>query len=333
MDLLNDKVINSNSFRLLQLVVKNSYIKDTHFKVSYDEFRGIVIAFTEIVMKLYLEDTKFFNEKYSCVVKKIPSYRRGEFDLQNNEITINESVIKEIYLGKINSMTVIFHELNHFKSKYDIKLGRVCNDIIRTIKEYLLRESGQDPFNEKNTIKVGISFINDDYYKCNYKVFSDEKLAEISSLNNLLSFVKMSGIELSQQDTKELEDRIRNNTSQYNNYLRDLRLNFNFNSYFLDFEEAFDVMIKFNPEWLAIPQLNIEYYLDKNGKVAKRTKEELEERLKTEKDEEIKAYIQYLLTPNKNKRLSKSEFTPDRKKFNIDKLNYYSKNNRKSKFK
>ena len=41
-------------------------------------------------------------------------------------------------------------------------------------------------------------------------------------------------------------------------------------------EEAFDEMIKFYPNWLAIPQLNVEYYLDKDGNVAKRTKKELE---------------------------------------------------------
>ena len=47
-------------------------------------------------------------------------------------------------------------------------------------------------------------------------------------------------------------------------------------------------MIKFYPNWLAIPQLNVEYYLDKDGNVAKRTKKELEKRLKTETDKDIK---------------------------------------------
>ena len=67
----------------------------------------------------------------------------------------------------------------------------------------------------------------------------------------------------------------------------------------MDFEEAFDEMIKFYPNWLAIPQLNVEYYLDKDGNVAKRTKKELEKRLKTETDKDIKEYIQYLKDENK----------------------------------
>lgn len=333
-ELLNEKVLDSKSFKLLQLAVKNCYIKNPNFNVSYDEFRKIIIAFTETIMLSFLKDSKYFYDKCTCVVKKLPSHRRGEFYLQDNEIVINEEVIKDIYSGKINSMTTIFHELNHFKSVYDIKLGRVNNDVIRTIKEYLLRKIDRDPFNEKDTIKTGFKFINDDYYRCNYRVFSDEKLAEINALNNLLSFAKMSSIELSEQDLKELEDRIRNNVSQYNNYLRDLRLNFSFNNYFLDFEEAFDVMIKFNPDWLSISQLNIEYYLDEEGKVVKRTKEELEERLKTEIDEDIKGYIQYLLTPNNDKRLDRSAFPLNNKKFNVDELNYIPRNNnRKSGFK
>lgn len=334
MELLNEKVINSKSFELLQLILKNRYIKNTNFSISYNEFEEIMIAFIEKIMGSYLEDTKFYKDKYSCVIKDLPSYRRGEFNSENNVITINKKVINDIYLGKINYMITIFHELNHFKVLYDIKLGRINRDLIRSLKEDLLRVSICDPFSEQKTIKAGPTFINDNYYECNYTVFSDEKVAEINAINDLISFIKMAGIELSLQHLQELNDRIKKNTNQYNNYLRDLRLNLNFNNYFLDFEEAFNVMIKFNPDWLAIPQLNIEYYLGEDGKITKRTKEELEERLKTETDEDIKEYIQYLLTPNTDKRLSRSEFPSDNKKIKDDELNYIPINNyRKSGFK
>ncbi|MGN1323585.1 MAG: hypothetical protein ACI4VR_00025 [Bacilli bacterium] len=135
---------------------------------------------------------------------------------------------------------------------------------------------------------------------------------------------------MSKYHLQQLEERIKSNMSQYNNYLRDLRLLFNYNNYFLDFEAAFDVMIKHNPNWLTIPQLNIEYYLSKDGKVLKRTKEELEERLKIETDENIKEYIQYLLKPNVDKRLSRSEFSPDIKRINVNKFNYIPMNSNKN---
>lgn len=323
MELLSEKVISTRSFGILQLMFQNIYTNEQHL-IQYSNFKEILVAFVEKIMSSYLKDTKYHNDKYSCIVKKLPSYRLGEFNSENNVIIINESVIKEIYLGKINSMTVIFHELNHFKSKYDIKLGIINSDIIRTIKEDLLRVA-----NNRDS-----KLINDDYYKCNYTVFSDEKIAEINAINNLISFVRIVGIELSKQHLQQLDEQIESNTRQYNNYLRDLRLIFNYNNYFLDFEEAFDIMIKHNPSWLTIPQLNIEYYLDKNGKVVKRTKEELEERLKIETDENIKEYIQYLLSPNTNKRLSRSEFSEDIKKINVNEFKYIPMNgNRNSGFK
>lgn len=329
MELLNEKVINSKSFELLQVILKNCYIKNTNFSISYNEFEEIMITFTEKIMGSYLEDTKFYKDKYSCVIKDLPSYRRGEFNSENNVITINKKVINDIYLGKINSMTIIFHELNHFKVLYDIQLGRINKDLIRSLKDELLRVSSHDPFSEHKTIKAGPTSINDNYYECNYTVFSDEKVAEINAINDLILFIKMAGIELSLQHLQELNDRIEKNTSQYNNYLRDLRLNLNFNNYFLDFEEAFDVMIKFNPDWLTIPQLNIEYYLGEDGMVAKRTKEELEERLEMETDEDIKGYIKYLLAPNVDKKLNRSEFSSDNKKIKEDELNYIPINNRR----
>ena len=323
MELLSEKVIGSRNFEILQLMFQNIYTNEQHL-IQYSNFKEMLVVFVEKIMSTYLEDTEYYNDKYSCIVKELPSYRLGEFNSENNVIIINESVIKEIYLGKINSMTVIFHELNHFKSKYDIKLGIINSDIIRTIKEDLLRVANN----------IDSKFINDDYYKCNYTVFSDEKIAEINSINNLISFVKIVGIELSKQHLQQLEEQIENNTRQYNNYLRDLRLIFNYNNYFLDFEEAFDIMIKHNRSWLTIPQLNIEYYLKKDGKVAKRTKQELEERLITETDENIKEYIQYLLSPNTNKRLSRSEFSEDIKKINVNEFKYISINsNRNTGFK
>ena len=65
---------------------------------------------------------------------------------------------------------------------------------------------------------------------------------------------------------------------------------------------------------MAIPQLNIEYYLDKDGNVAKRTKKELEKKIKTETDKDIKEYIQYLLSSNISKKLDRNEFQTENKK-------------------
>lgn len=334
MELLNEKVINSKDFQVLKSIIKNRYIKNPNFKIYYSEFQETVIAVVEEIMRTYLEDTKYSEDKCSCVIKRCKGFV-GDFNPKNNRITINEQNIDNIiYLGNINSMDAIFHELNHFKLKYDMRLGKINKDVIRNIKESLIRSStAQNPFNDKN-IKEGITVIDDAYYNCNYDLYSGEKIAQINAINNLISFVEIAGIELSEQHLHELQKSLKDNIEQYNNYLRDLRFNYEFNDYFLDFEEAFDVMIKFNPGWLAFSQLNIEYYLDEDGNVAKRTKEELAERLKTETDEDIKEYLQYLLTNNLDKELNTNAFSSDNMGFKIDKMKYTNiKNDKKSGFK
>ena len=47
-------------------------------------------------------------------------------------------------------------------------------------------------------------------------------------------------------------------------------------------------------EWLDYKQLQIEYYQDEEGKVRKRTIEELKNFLEREEDEETKKYIESL---------------------------------------
>ena len=122
MEFLNEKVINSRNFEILKLMFQNIYNNSNHF-IQYSNFKEILVAFVEKIMSSYLEDINYCKDKYSCVIKDLPSHCWGEFSSKNNEITINEVVIQDIYSGKINSMTTIFHELNHFKSWYDIKLG------------------------------------------------------------------------------------------------------------------------------------------------------------------------------------------------------------------
>lgn len=325
MNLLNKKVYNSHEFKKMQLILKNLYLKKFTNPVSYNELNDAIISFVTKIMFSYLDGTEFCRDRFSCIIKKLPSSLKGAFDAENNVITINEEVANDIYNGDIISMLNVFHELEHFKTKYDIKLGKITIDLIRCIKEQLLRKKSLEPF------KI-VGYV-DNYYECNYKVFSDEKLAEINATTDLCFFILKTGIVISKQKLQELKDIHELNTIQHQNYLRDLRLNIYFNNNFLDFEEAFDIMIKSNPEWLNFSQLNIEYCIDENGKVRKRTKEELEERLKMEIDEDIKLYIQYLLKPDLNKQLIKSEFPSDDKKIKDDEMKYTTISNKNSIFK
>ena len=72
-----------------------------------------------------------------------------------------------------------------------MKLGRTNKDVIRVIKETLLTIATQDNIAKKNATKSKVTYINDNiqgnyddnYYQCNYGVFSDEKIAEINAIN------------------------------------------------------------------------------------------------------------------------------------------------------
>ena len=116
-------------------------------------------------------------------------------------------------------------------------------------------------------------------------------------------------ITLNVKDELKLLNISTNNRLQYHNYLRDFRSNIRFNNNFWDFEKAFAFLIRQNPGWYnCFPQLQIEYYQDEEGKVRKRTIEELKILLETEENEDIKEYIQSLLVPTDYKRLSDDGF-------------------------
>lgn len=300
MKILNEKVINSKEFIHFQSMIKKHYIEN-ETEVSYEDFKKTLSKFIMVIMKSYLEDTEYNKDKYFFEIEEMSQHCLGKFDDLSNKIVINESVIREIYNGNINSMIHIFHELNHFKTKYDILLGEIDKNIIRIIKEKLLRIA-----DTKLGTKMKI-VINDSYYTCNYSLFSEEKIVEIDAIGNFWEFIKLVNISISDTQLQELFTSLENNINQYNIHLRDLRYSYNFNDNYLNFEDAFDETIKDYPEWLEYSQLNIEYYL-KDGHVLKRNKEELEKRLETEEDKDIREYLQYLLKSSITNKTNYREF-------------------------
>lgn len=223
--------------------------------------------------------------KNSCIKGSTPSIPYDEFE--------------NIVIAFIKEIMKLYLENTEF-------CNDMCSCVIRDLPNNTLGE-----FDIKNHIN---HIIVENVITIDKGVVKAIYFGKINAIKDLILFIKITGLELSELYIQKLNDEISKNTIQYNNYLRDFRLIYNFNDYFLDFEEAFDEMIKFYPNWLAIPQLNVEYYLDKDGNVAKRTKKELEKRLKTETDKDIKEYIQYLLSPNISKKLDRNEFQTENKK-------------------
>lgn len=324
MEILNETLINSKVFELLSIILKDHYEKRENFKpiISYEEFKETIISFVKVTMRILLENSDFYNDKYDCIIKKMPLGRRGTFESNNNLITINEDVIERLYLGKIEEMTTIFHELGHFKVKYELKSGIINIDLIRVAKETAILNDIDDFFEKNEKLKNPQS--DDEYYCTNYAVFSEEKIVEMNAIRLLIKFLELADIHISLEEMQRLQSVFEKNEKQYQNFLRDFRHNIDFNDNWLDFEQAFDFLVKNNPSWLMIPQLTIEYYQDENGNVKKRTEEELKEILKVELEPSRKQCIEDLLNMYSKKKLSKDDFSTN---YKMDKGFYVGINN------
>lgn len=319
MNLICEKTFNKDSGRKILNLIKSvisSAEKDEDYcfakLISYENFENVIHDFILDVMKTFLESNKIEDE---CLVfiKRLPKGTKGYFlesKKSNNFLVINECVIKELYDGDIEQFIAIFHELNHFKVKYDISLSEINDDIVRIVKEKLIRESSRDPFNEIGSIKSikkGYIYVNDDYYGDNYKLYSGEVYANIKAQEDYLFMLKsITNNPDIQADIinffqSEYKGTLEKNKKYYDNHQRDFRSNFKFNSFFLSYEEAFDLLIKNNPDWLQYPQIAIEYYKDDNGIVHKRNESELIDLFNNTENLQQKDYIKFLIEKNDKK--------------------------------
>ena len=319
MNLLCEKTFEKESGKKLLNLIRDVIYgiqKDKEFcfgkLISYENFENVIRNFILDVMKTFLENNKIADE---CVVyiKQLPKGTKGLFldsKKGNNFLVINECVIKELYDGDIEQFIVIFHELNHFKVKYDIRLSEINDDIVRIIKEKLIRESSQDPFNEIGSIKSikkGYMYVNDDYYSANYELYSGEVYANIKAQEDYLFMLKSLTKDPNIQADiinffqSEYKSTFEKNKKYYDNHQRDFRTNLNFNDNFLSYEEAFDLLIKDNLDWLQYPQIAIEYYKDDNGIVHKRNESELIELFNNTEDLQQKEYIKFLISKSDTK--------------------------------
>lgn len=193
MELLTDRVFNTeNSIKVMDLIYKVFFQeKKRSFKnyISYDEFKVTIHKFIIDIMGLFLLDTKYSNDTYDVYIKKLNNRVRGEFYRANNTLIINESVIFKIYNGDLESFLTIFHELNHFKLKYDILNGVINLDTCRIVKEMLIMNDDLNSSSYNNTFKKSISR-NDFYYYDNYRVFSEEVIANINSKFDFVTMIR-----------------------------------------------------------------------------------------------------------------------------------------------
>ena len=261
MDLLTEELIETNTFKKLSSILKCHYLKINHLNsdINYNNFNIIVCEFTEKIMEIFLKNTQYKDNKYRCLIRTMPPDVSGRFIYEDNRIIINDYIIKMLYSGDIMSMKPIFHELNHFRLKYEILSGKINRHLIRIVKENLIRELNQS----------GNLCINNNYYLQNYDLYSEEKVANLNSVYNLINFLELNNIKLPYIEMKKLYKDIQKTNELLKNNIR------HFNDRNYDFEEVFDILVRYNKEWLRYPQINIEYYVNKFGKIEKRSNQKI----------------------------------------------------------
>lgn len=297
-DLITEEIKESKNFQILSKVFSYHYTNKDNLKpiISYDEFKEVLTNFIEEIMKNYLIKMGFADYRGKEPEVKIVDFKDNtNGDYHYNMIRLDETIPWNIFLGNILVFFDACHELIHFKYNTDLHAEIINKNTVRVAKETLIRHDAE----------TAAPIFKYDYYSDNYKFNSEEKLADIEGVELFRKIIEYMNITLTREDEIKLLNIYTNNRIQYHNYLRDFRSNIRFNNFFLDFEEAFDFLIRDNPEWCSCPQLQIEYYQDKEGKVRKRTTEELQSLLEREEDEEIRKYIKSLLKQNKDKKEEK----------------------------
>lgn len=309
MKLINQQVLELPEFNTLMKLIKRKNISKV---ISYQKFSKLVKLIVEEIMAITLQRIGYPDEPFLCEIKIMPLSRRGSFNWVKNRLILNEDVIYNLYHGNFLELLTIFHELNHFVLKYELIMGKTSHYSVRVLKEMLLNLLGQVEYTNSENVREDINLILNNsfktYYKDNYELNSGEKIVNIKAIKDFKYVINYFKIRLSKYQLAVLQSELEQERKNYQNYIRDVRYNHNFNASFIDFEKAFDIMINSYPEWLKFSQLQIEYCLDEFGNVRKRTKEELFQLLSKEIDLEKQKYIKKILKSDINKRLDKSFF-------------------------
>lgn len=321
MDLITEEIKESKNFQILSKVFSYHYTNKDNIEpiILYNEFKEVLTNFIEEIMRYYLIKMDFADYRGKDPKVKIVDFNGNtNGDYHYNMIRLDETIPWNIFKGNILVFFDICHELIHFKYDTDLNAGVINKNIVRAAKETLIRHEAE----------TTAPIFKYDYYSDNYKFDSEEKLANMEGVDLFREIIKYMNITLNKEDDLKLLNISTNNRLQYHNYLRDFRSNIRFNNFFWDFEEAFDFLIRQNSGWYnRFPQLQIEYYQDEEGKVRKRTTEELQRLSEKEEDKDVKEYIQSLLVSTDYKRLSDDGFKQKKLSLKIPHNKYYKISN------
>ena len=245
--------------------------------ISYDSFKESLKRFVKAIMDSYLDDIECYSNTCWCMISDIDLYTFGLYrhNIDSDIIEISNKVLERLYYNK-NRMEFlnVLHELAHFEIYYDMINNKIDYSLINCIKEKLLGLCSMDS-SLNNYFLSNSSIAAENYYQNNYDVYTEEIIANIRAVDNYIELCKIFNIECCKDEMVRLDGIMSENLGNLDIKDRDVSMIYFFNNDSVNLEDGFDFMIKYHPNWLEVPQLNIQYYLNGDGKVIKRTREEL----------------------------------------------------------
>lgn len=288
-NLLQNKLIPENKI-YSKYIIKKVFLKEPI--VSQEVFFEIIKKMVIAELKLY-NSNRLSNYEPKCIIKNLNLGENSKTTYTGGEafgykiIYLDTKVMQDLYKGNILSFQIILHEIYHVIDKIDKITGVFTCDIVRQIKEDIIREC-----EIKEAIKIQM---NPKFYNNNYSVISNEKDAQIKSFIFLLRFLDELGLSLTQEFKEDIQEQIKQELKQKENLLRNVENNPNFTEDIASIDEIFEFYIKNHPEYLKkYPQLTIGY-IEEDNMVRLKTKSELLESYLNINNPEISKYIRQQL--------------------------------------
>ena len=252
---LKHDMIQENSFADALIIIDKIQYKKLN--ISYEVFKEIFCFSIKKFMK-NIVGNKIKNYNPRCTIFNLNEEISGGA-IENISVLIDEEDFKNFYYnGNINILITMYHEVQHIIQNTNIKLGIFNEDLLLQLKEQIIRKY------EFKTYKTNT------YYENNYNNISYEVDARIKSVQYVINFLSYFNLSLNDSYLEYLK-----NTYIGNYDLVNRTVIINGEKTQSTINDVFDKIIINMPEYLELyPQLKLEYIND-NGVIRRKTKEEL----------------------------------------------------------
>ncbi len=257
--LLNKKTSKEKAFPYINKIITEHIKTSSEVKdISEELLQNCIIYLTEYYMENYVDNPicqviDFKSNDNSDLNSEKDFLTFGVAQYHNKTIQINNLLVNSFYYTKNTAIfNTIFHELIHFDQETKLyKLQNISSiDDYTQLKDHILKE-----------------YI-DVYYSENYYNISFEKDAEIKSY--ILTEKYFNSLGIVSENITEIKARLYQQIKKYSDTLR------NINGHNEDLNSIFDDIVERTPDILErYPQLKIEWILDENGIIRKKSTIEL----------------------------------------------------------